>query len=387
VSAQAAPPFILIGNPENRRVALFQAALARQGLPPAAVVAWRALAEDPRALAALPATPALLRIDAAGEDDVVERAFLARGYEDAQAAGVAAIAPAALATLAPARGRILCPRQAHLGFLRVLGDVDAVLATRPLWRVLNPPAEIAALFDKRETWRRYSALGIPVPPALELTSDASDPEALRAAMRARGWRSVYVKLSCGSSASCLAVYQAGPGGDAGTVMTTIELARDGWFNSLRVRRVSAPERVTEILAFLLREGSQVELNLPKARLGGRFFDTRVLVIAGEPAFTVVRTSTHPITNLHLGGRRGDPDALRAAAPGAVAAAMETCARVAAAHPGVLHVGVDLMYAPGFRSHAVLEANAFGDLLPNLTRDGLDVYEWQIRAALAQDRTS
>ena len=374
------PRFVLIGNPENRRVTLFQAALARQGLPPALVVAWRALADDARALAALPAAPALVRIDAAGEDDGVERAFLARGYDDARTAGVTAIAPAALARLAPSRGRILCPRQAHLGFLRVLGDVAAVLAERPQWHVLNPPAEIATLFDKRETWRRYSGLGIPVPPALEPTAD---PESLRAAMRARGWRSVYVKLSCASSASCLAIYQAGPKGEAGTIMTTIEQAPDGWFNSLRVRRVRAPERVAEILTFLLREGSQVERDLPKARLDGRFFDTRVLVIAGEPAFTVVRTSTHPITNLHLGGRRGDPDALRAAAPGAVAAAMETCARVAAAHPGALHVGVDLMYTPGFRSHAVLEANAFGDLLPNLTRDGLDVYEWQIRAALAR----
>ncbi|HXU04634.1 MAG TPA: STM4014 family protein [Polyangia bacterium] len=379
MSAQVSVPrFVLIGNPENRRVTLFQAALARQGLAPATVVAWRALVDDPRVLAALPATPAFVRIDSAGEDDGVERAFLARGYADARAAGVATIAPAALAKLAPSRGRILCPRQAHLGFLRVLDDVAAVLAARPRWRVLNPPAEIAALFDKRETWRRYNAFGIPVPPALEPTTD---PDALRAAMRARGWRSVYVKLSCGSSASCLAIYQAGQGG---TLMTTIEQARDGWFNSLRVRVVRAPERVAEILAFLLREGSQVELNLPKARLDNRYFDTRVLVIAGQPAFTVVRTSTHPITNLHLGGRRGDPDALRAAAPDAVDAAMETCARVAAAHPGALHVGVDLMYTPRFKSHAVLEANAFGDLLPNLTRDGLDVYEWQIRAALAQE---
>jgi len=35
------------------------------------------------------------------------------------------------------------------------------------------------------------------------------------------------------------------------------------------------------------------------------------VIDGVPAFTVVRTSPHPITNLHLGGQRGDLDDLRA----------------------------------------------------------------------------
>jgi hypothetical protein len=37
-----------------------------------------------------------------------------------------------------------------------------------------------------------------------------------------------------------------------------------------------------------------------------------------------------------------------------------------------------MFEPGFRAHRVIEGNAFGDLLPNLERDGLDVYGWQIQ---------
>jgi hypothetical protein len=32
---------------------------------------------------------------------------------------------------------------------------------------------------------------------------------------------------------------------------------------------------------------------------------------------------------------------------------------------------------------VLEANAFGDLLPNLTIDGASVWQWEIREALRQ----
>jgi hypothetical protein len=75
------------------------------------------------------------------------------------------------------------------------------------------------------------------------------------------------------------------------------------------------------------------------------------------------------------------DALIAAAPASVRdAAMESCRRVHAAHQ-CLHVGVDLMYEAGYTGHRVLEANAFGDLLPNLRRDGLSVYEWEIREAL------
>jgi len=41
-----APPFIVIGNPENRRISMFQDALARQGCAPARVVSWLELLED-----------------------------------------------------------------------------------------------------------------------------------------------------------------------------------------------------------------------------------------------------------------------------------------------------------------------------------------------------
>ena len=45
------------------------------------------------------------------------------------------------------------------------------------------------------------------------------------------------------------------------------------------------------------------------------------------------------------------------------------------------MGVDLLYEAGFKGHRVIVANAFGDLLPNLKRDGLTTYGWEIRAAL------
>jgi hypothetical protein len=39
----------------------------------------------------------------------------------------------------------------------------------------------------------------------------------------------------------------------------------------------------------------------------------------------------------------------------------------------LSAGLDLLLTPGFRRHAVLEINAFGDLLPGIFHDGLDTY--------------
>ncbi|MET0405531.1 MAG: STM4014 family protein [Cystobacter sp.] len=370
------PPFLLIGNPENRRVSLFQQALASQGLPPAQVVPWLELLRGPAVLEDLPDTERLVRIDSAGENFEVHKALLALGHEDAVALGCAVLPPEELSALPEDRGRILCPRQYHLGFLRILKRLEALFAARPRWRVLSSPASIAQLFDKRLTSREYATRGIPVPPVLE---GVSDVESLRARMREEGWSEVFVKLSCGSSASCLGIYRLNRSDES--LFTTIEQTDTGWYNTLNVHRERDPARVEAAVTFLLREGSQVERAMPKARLRGDYFDCRVLTVGGEPAFTVLRQSRHPITNLHLGGKRGDMEHfLSEVPPRELEAAMETCRQVARVHD-CLHVGIDLMYDEFFAGHRVLEANAFGDLLPNLRRDGLSVYEWEIREAL------
>jgi hypothetical protein len=373
----AAVPFLILGNPENRRVTHFQDALAKEGLPPAHVVAWSDFLAAPEVLDALPDTPTLVRIESPGESDAVERAFLRRGYPAARDYGCRTISPQALEELAPSHGRIVCPRQAHLGFEHALEELDAVLARHPSWRVLTPTDEIRELFDKRRTSARFSAAGIPVPEALPTVSTR---EALRAGLDAHGWPQAFVKLTSGSSASCLGVLHRR--GDRETLHTTIERAADGYFNTLRVRHVLDPRAIGELLDFLLAEGSHVERAVPKARLDRAFFDCRVLCIAGEPRFVVVRQNRHPITNLHLGGWRGELDRLRAEVPAdAWDAAMDSCRRVAACYRSI-QLGIDLMFEPDFQGHRVIEANAFGDLLPRLEVDGADVWQWQIRAALA-----
>jgi hypothetical protein len=46
------------------------------------------------------------------------------------------------------------------------------------------------------------------------------------------------------------------------------------------------------------------------------------------------------------------------------------------------VGIDLMFEPELTAHRVIEANAFGDLLPRLTLEGRNVWQWQISEAIA-----
>jgi glutathione synthase/RimK-type ligase-like ATP-grasp enzyme len=370
--------FVVIGNPGHRRLALLQAALAAQDLPPAHELAWRALAEPgapAQLLAGLPAD-AILRIDSMGEDDEVERALLRRGEAAARAEDVTVITASALAKLRYERGRILCPRQHHLGLLAVLDEIAA--AIQPGWRVVQPPAAIVELFDKRVTSQKWRALGIPVAEAID---DVRDPDDLRARMEAAGWASVFVKLASGSSASCLAIFHHRTGRAQEHAITTVEDTGPARYNTRRLQRVTGRRELDRLLGFLLREGAQVERAIPKAQADGRFFDLRVLAIDGATPFVVMRTSEHPITNLHLGGQRGDVDALRAqVAPAAWAAAMASCVAVQRAS-GAFHVGVDVMFEPNLAVHRVIEGNAFGDLLPNLVHDGLDVHGWQIRRLL------
>lgn len=366
---------IVVGNPANRRVTMFQAALAAQGHPAAKVLAWRDLAE--------PGAPArvhlegVVRLDSAGEDDDVERAFLRRGESAAREGGFDAIDAASLEALPKSFGRILYPRQQHLGFLAVLDEIERA-AGRATTRLLPATSAIRLLFDKAATSALCRELEIPVPDSLP---KVTHPDALREEMRRAGFSSVFVKLTSGSSASCLALFVHGPRGEH--VITTIADTGDARFNTRKLQRLVDRAQIDRTLGFILGEGAHVERSIPKARLGGRYCDLRVLVIDGEPAFVVPRTSPHPITNLHLGGQRGDLAELRAKiSTDAWERAMESCVKLQRAS-GAFHVGVDLMFEPGWQHHRILEGNAFGDLLPNLERDGLDVYGWQIRRLLAR----
>jgi glutathione synthase/RimK-type ligase-like ATP-grasp enzyme len=326
----------VVGNPDNRRVRLFTAAAVAAGLPPPAVLSWRDLLTG----AAPPSAGTLVRVDSPGEDAEVDR--LLRGAAE------------------PARHRAL-DRLASGG------------AT-----LLNQPADVVTMCDKRRCHAVLDAAGVPVPAAL---GEITDYAGLRTAMRRAGWARVFVKPAHGSSASgVLALAVNGP---RVVATTSVERAEGRLFNSLRVRRYEREAEVADIVDRLAPDGLHVERWLPKAGLADRVVDLRVVVVAGRPTHAVVRAGRGPITNLHLGNARGDLAALRAAAgPANWAAAMATCERVAACFPGTLHIGVDLMFLVGWDRHAVAEVNAFGDLLPGVLADGRDTYATQLHALRA-----
>ncbi|MEU5792033.1 STM4014 family protein [Streptomyces sp. NPDC047813] len=352
--------FAVVGNPENRRTTLFADAVRTAGHPAPRVLAWGDVLRGRYEFA----PGERVRIDSPGENAEVD--LLLRGVDE------------------PTRveGTALWYRR----FTSVVRELTGA-ALHAGAVTSADPEEIAVMFDKRRCHARLAAAGVPVPPALTGPVDGWD--GLRRQLKEARFSRAFVKAAHGSSASgVVALSVAGPGRVKAT--TSVERTEDGrLYNSLRVRDYTSEREVAALVDALAPDGVHVERWLPKAMRDGRAADLRVVVVAGRATHAVVRTSRHPMTNLHLGGARGDLAAVRAAiraAGGEFADVLEVAERAAACFPGTLCVGVDILPATGWRRFAVGEVNAFGDLLPRLTglpgsgAEHLDTYAAQVAAA-------
>ncbi|MFG2789603.1 STM4014 family protein [Streptomyces sp. NPDC048419] len=354
------PRFAVVGNPENRRVSLFADAVRATGLPGPRVVAWTDVLRE-RGAGFAP--DEIVRIDSPGENPEVDR--MLRGTQD------------------PTRVE---------GSARWYAGFTAALRTLRGGIRLDDPGDLAVLFDKRACHAMLDAAGVPVP-ASPTSGPAGAPvrgwDDVRALMREHRMPRLFVKPAHGSSASGVLAVETGGGRIRAT--TSVELAADGGlYNSLRVRRYDSERDVAVIVDALASDGLHLERWVPKASQQGRAADLRVVVVAGRATHAVVRTSRTPLTNLHLGGRRGELAAVREAVEAAGARwsdLLEVCERAASCFPRTLCLGVDLLPAVGWRRAFVGEVNAFGDLLPRLTglpgsgAEGQDTYAAQVAAAL------
>lgn len=355
MAAEGARRWVVVGNGENRRVRLFTEAVRAAGGAAPRVVEWRDVLRDGgREFTG----DEIVRLDSPGENPEVDRMLRGAGEQT----------------------RVEGSARWYARFTAAVHSLQGGMR-------LDDPGDLAVLFDKRLCHARLDAAGVPVPPSP--TSGGELPvrgwDDVRGMLRGDGMRRAFVKLAHGSSASgVLAVETSGSGRVRAT--TSVEIAPDGALhNSLRVRCYTDEREAAAVVDRLAPDGLHVERWLPKASLAGRSADLRVLVVAGRATHAVVRTSRHPLTNLHLGGTRGDLAAAVAAAGGHWREALDICERAAACFPRTLCVGVDLLPAIGWRRFAVGEVNAFGDLLPRLTglpggpAEGLDTYAAQIAA--------
>ena len=357
--------FVLLGVGAGKRVRLTQAARAALGLAPARVVEWRDWLARPDLLEAALAQPCVLKIDSPGDDPALHDTLLREGCRSLGQA----------VPRLPERGEVALSPAWFAGFAGALGRIAALLAERPHVRVLNAPDDLLLMTDKLRCQRHLQARGVPVP---HLLGPIDGHAHLHALLDRHGLDRAIVKARYGSSASGVVAYRRnGRGAVQATSSADLVHGPDGprLYNVKRLRRYGDPADIARLIDLLARQHAYAEAWLPKPRHGNGHFDVRVLTIGGRPAHRVARVGASVMTNLHLDNARADADVLLG--PDDRAALAQAARAAAAAFPASHVVGLDIVARQG-RAH-VLEANAFGDLLPGLLHDGLDSYAAQLQA--------
>lgn len=343
--------FAVVGNPDNRRVKLFAEAVREQGLSEPRIVPWLDVLRGDAAFHA----GELVRVDSPGEDAEVTR--LLRGSPE----------PIDMY-------RVEGTRQWYQGFSTALEKLERAIDDAGAVRLFTQRG-VATAFDKLATHTRLADAGVPVPPAAP--TDGSE--------------SAFIKIRHGSSASgVVALTVRGPRRRA---VTSAEMVRTEngieLYNSLKIRTYLRDSDIDDLLATLALDGLHAERWVRKSSVGGRECDLRVVTIGGRATHAVVRTSTSPMTNLHLGGQRGDLPAFQAlVGHKRWLTILESAESAAACFPGVHCLGIDVL--PGADGVDFIgEVNAYGDLLPNLVGlagtpgEGVGTYGAQLRSLIGR----
>ena len=347
------PRYVILANPHGKRWQFYSRDLSafwrQRGIEPAVtLIPWREVVPRLGRLDGLllELGSAVFRLESPGRDPEVMRLLLE--------------AATPVRGVSFSKSALISPGLVYEGFCRTLSGLRESLDGRPQLRPLACPLAVAELFDKTATSRRLTAAGLPCPPSLSPPQSSAE---LLELLRARRFKTAYVKLNTGSSATGIAVVH--PLDDPPWAVTSMVRIGDVYHNTRKLQKISGPA-LDDVLSFLLREGAFIQEGIPMAQIDGQNFDLRVVIIHDTVAFSIFRQSGLPMTNLHLGGRRGEWAACRAQVPTrAWLDALDHCTEAARLYPAAT-VGVDLVFERSFARHFILEINAFGDFFPELT---------------------
>ncbi|MCH8621209.1 STM4014 family protein [Undibacterium sp. TS12] len=377
------PRFVLIGNPENRRASFFQQALQQAGQEPALVISYLDMLDNADLLnkltGNLPADDIIVRIESPGENFEVEKRILALGgLEDAL-------------DLEDQRGRIYHPRLWFKGFTCLMTSVAKQFEQdwqgrrggqggQLSW--FNHPADIVSMFDKPACKKILQPYTLPVFPVF------SCYEEFFSFVREQQYCRFFIKLNSSSSASGVVAYEYNKTNGRELAYSTVEVVSgmdgDRYFNSLKVKKYTSTGMIGNVLDFLFEQGALVERWIPKARHEDSSYDLRIMGIGGQRRHAIARLSRGPMTNLHLGNQRCAVDELELSS--ATWAEIDTLVgQCMQAFPRSLYAGLDVLIPRDGGLPVLLEANAFGDLLPNLLHHGESTYLAEINAVLKRQK--
>ena len=356
-------PLTLLATSGSKRVRLMQAARAQLRLPPAQVLEWRDWLAQPALLEEALRQHCLLKIEPPGDDPAAHLLLLQAGCRLLDRPLVDA----------PAHGELLAMDAWFAGFAAAMVSLAAQLADLPQARAFNAPTEISLMTDKLACQRHLAAHGVPIP---ALLGPVHGYEHLQSLLREHELDRVYLKPRYGSSASGVVAYRRKRTGRQQATTSAALSREDGQtrlFNVKRMARYEAEHDIAALVDALAAQELYAETWLSKPRCGDSHYDLRVVTVAGQPAHRVARIGDQMMTNLHLDNRRGDAAGLLDAAD--MQALEETAVLAARAFPASQVTGYDLVVRQG--QARVLEANAFGDLLPGLLWQGADTYTAQL----------
>jgi len=292
---------LIIGNPDNRRVTFFVEACKENEIL-CDTFSWIEFLQDPESFREIIFDYDVLKIESFGEDFLVFKMLLLRGAQNAALEKYSFIEEEKIHQLENEKGLIKYSRQAYLGMKWALAEVNNICQGKI--KFLNSPDAISKMFDKKETHRCLEQNNISKTAFLGQIDSFS---ALQNLLRQQKTSQVFIKLAHGSSSSGVMAYRFSK--QKHLLKSSVELSQKGGeikcFNSLKIRTYQKENEVEKIIDELGKENLIVEKWEPKAKLGRETFDLRLVVINQQVGHTVMRCSHSPMTNLHLGNRRGD----------------------------------------------------------------------------------
>ena len=347
---------VVLGGGSGHRASSLAAACMAEGGQSPKVVSWREFLTDPQVLARALDGADWLRFETPDQDAAELAALYRAGAVAAERLGIATMATDCETQIAS--GAIGSPTQLSLGLQTAVATAVTMASARGI-ACSTSGRDLALAFDKSRAQARFSDAAIPVP---RMLAGVSDFASLNAAMNAADINRVFVKLRHGAAAAGM-VALARHGADWRAV-TTAQIGSDDCLRATRqVRRIDRYEEIGNLIDRLAPLDLHVEAWVPKIGIGGQAADLRVITLGGKVVGATVRTSPHPITNLHLGGTRLPVDALISRIGDENWQAIcATAERVAQQFPDTESLGVDIAVAVNGRSHFVLEANVFGDFI-------------------------
>jgi len=361
---------VSLGPESGPRPASFTAACANFGHR-VRMIGWGEFLADPTILESALHPGAYLRIDTPDQDITSIAALYRAGEAAAREQGIAILPQGSEARLA--QGDIGSPAQLAFGLAAAV-DMASHIARRRGAPMSTNAEEVACSFDKTATLGRLREAAVPVPRSLPAVTSL---DALADVMDALPMPRVFVKLRHGSAAAgMIALARHGAQWRA---ITTAEPYGDGIRATRNLRRLDNRTEIAQLIDRLSPLGLHAETWLPKIGIHGRVADVRLVMLADGTIFPVLRTSRHPMTNLHLGGTRGPVEPLiRRIGTESWEAILTSARKAARCFPASHVLGLDIAVLADGRSHAVLEVNVFGDFVKEVTVDGLTPHEAQVR---------